>query len=342
MWLVFLCLPLWWACGGKPPQEEYKNFVLGGFSPDGRNLALSYCTSRPVCKTGLFDLRQKSFSEITPQDPDYFYIPGGFSPGGTHLAVSVRRNSDNGRHTQIALVELATGQLVELTNSPGYRTGPSFSHDGKKLIFAQANRERESGKTRFSDWDIYELDSDGKNERRLTAFEFFSATPPAYLPDDQRFIFSGDGPHAYVSPSEEKGYKAYKAQFRDNNIFLLSSTGTQHLVPIFTKGEFSSFPVISRDGSRIAYQAMTHHLDDVGTGFTYDLFLFDGKEHKRLTKLDSLISDTVLSFDGSAIGIVTQPRQRLHARELKLLDINSGQIESLDPARLFDTRTTTK
>ncbi len=332
------------GCSKEITSEEahYKQFVLGGFSPDGNRLALSYCTTQSVCKTGLFDLRQKVFTEITPLDKDHFYIPGGFSPNGTHLAVAVRRSSDNGRDTQIALLELATGKLFELTTSPGHRSGPSFSHDGKKLIFAQANRERKSGKTRFSDWDVYELDSDGKNERRLTAFEFFSVTPPAYLPGDQRFIFSGDGPHAYVSPSGEKGYKAYTTEFHDNNIFLLYSTGLQLLKPIFARDDYSSFPVISQDGSRLVYTAMTHHLDGIKTRFTYDLFLFDGKEHKRLTRLDSLISDTVLSHDGTKVALVTQPHGSISIKSMRILYVDNGQIEPLDPARLSERNSTTR
>lgn len=340
--LILLSFLILFGCKKDAPTsvEQYKQFVLGGFSQDGYKLALSYCTTRSVCKTGLFDLRQKVFTEITPLDKDHFYIPGGFSPNGTHLGVAVRRNSDNGRDTQIALLEFATGKLSALTTSPGYRSAPSFSHDGKKLIFAQANRKRESGKTRFSDWDIYELDSNGKNERRLTAFEFFSVTPPVYLPDDQRFIFSGDGPHAYVSPSGERGYKAYKAKYHDNNIFLLPPTGLQLLEPIFTKDDYSSFPVISQDGSRLVYTAMTNKLDGIKTRFTYDLFLFDGKEHKRLTRLDSLISDTVFSRDGTSVALVTQPHGSLSIRELKLLCVDNGQIEPIDPARLSERNNT--
>lgn len=342
--LILLFLLFLFGCGKETAssEEQYKQFVLGGFSPDGNKLTLSYCTTRSVCKTGLFDLRQKAFTEITPLDKDHFYIPGGFSPNGTHLVVTVRRNSDNGRDTQIALLEFTTGKLFELTNSPGHRSSPSFSHDGKKIIFAQANRERESGKTRFSDWDIYEIDSDGKNERRLTAFEFFSVTPPAYLPDDQKFIFSGDGPHAYVSPSGEKGYKAYAAKFHDNKIFLLSPTGVQLLEPIFTKDDFSGFPVISQDGSRLVYTAMTNKLDGIKTRFTYDLFLSDGKEHKRLTRLDSLISDTVLSHDGAKVALVTQPHGGIVIRSMKILYVDDGLIEPLDPAGLSERNTTTR
>lgn len=314
--------------------EEYKSFQLGGFSPDVGQLVLTYCTDRPVCRFGIFDLRKKVFSELIPHNPDHVWESGSFSADGARVAISVRRRSEDGRFAQIGILNLGTMSLTELSQSQSFKTAPSFSHDGKKIIFAQSNRERESGKTRFSDWDIYELDVDGRNERRLTAFRFFAVSPPAYLPGNERFIFSGEAPKEYISPSGETGYKVYQALFRDNGIFVLPITGKQILSPFLTNGESSYLPVISSDGAKIIYTARTNKLDGVKTRFTYDLFLFDGKVHKRLTRLDSLISDTVLSNDGGTVALVQQPHRRLSSRQLRLLDVRSGRIELLDPGRL--------
>ena len=336
---VLLCIFILAACTDKHSQEEYKNFVLGGFSPDSSKLALSYCTTQSVCKTGFFDIRQKDFTEITPKDPDHFYIPGGFSPDGTYLAITIQRNSDNSRDTQVALLKLATGEITELTNSHGHRSGPSFSHDGKKLIFARSNWERVSGKTRFSHWDIYEIDIATREERRLTAFQFFQYSSPFYLPDDQHFIFSGEGPIEYVSPTGEKGYNGYKSQFHDNLIFVLSPSGEKSLTPFFTNGDSSDFPTISADGSKVVYRARSDKLDPFRPGFTYDLFLFDGKEHKRLTKLDGIIEDTVLSSNGSMSAIVHTRRKQVSNPKLTLFNVDTGQIDSLDPAQLSDKYT---
>jgi Tol biopolymer transport system component len=246
----------------------------------------------------------------------------------------VRRNSDNGRDTQVALLKLATGEITELTNSHGHRSSPSFSHDGKKLIFARSNKERVSGKTRFSRWDIYETGIEIREERRLTAFQFFQCSSPFYLPDSQHFIFSGEGPVEYVSPAGAKGYNAYNSQFQDNLIFVLSPTEKQSLSPFITNSVFSDFPTISADGSKIVYRARSDQLDPPRPGFTYDLFLFDGKEHKRLTKLDAIIIDTVLSSNGSMSAIVHTRRKQVSNPKLTLFNVDTGQIDSLDPAQL--------
>lgn len=332
-WLNFF-IPILLAVTEIAHGEEYKNIRLGGFSPNGGKLALSYCTDRPNCKFGYYDFRKQIFISITQQDSNQILSPGGFSPDGSRIAVAVRRNSENGHFSQVGVLDLGTLTISELTNSPSYKAGPSFSHDGKKILFAQSNRERESGKTRFSDWDIYELDISNKKERRLTALRFYAVTPPSYLPGDQSFIFSGDSPYEYVSPSGEKGYSSYKSRYNDNQIFVISSYEKKPLSPIFTNGDSSDFPTISTDGDKIVYSARTDKLDGVKTRFTYDLFLFDGKRHNRLTRLDSLISDIVLSFDGRIVAFVEQPHENLNLRRLKVLDVSTGKMESIGPERL--------
>ncbi len=333
---VAVCFALLVGCSDSVSEVQYKQFALGGFSPDASRLSLTYCTSQPpACRFGLLGLGDGAFAEIIPKDQDQVYEPGGFSPDGKKLAVTVRRNSEAGRFAQIGILDIDTQSLAVLTKSPSFKSSPSFSHDGKKIIFSQANRERESGKTRFSGWDVYELKIDGAKQHRLTSLEFFQITPPAYLPDDQRFIFSGDGPHAYVSPSGQTGHEAYRAQFRENSIFLLNPDDTARLIPMLSNGPFSDFPAISRDGSKIVYRARTDEMDGTRLGWTYDLFMFDGSNHRRLTQLYGMAIDAVLSPDGKLVALVAEPRRSQRTRELKLLNVASGQVTPLDPAQLY-------
>jgi Tol biopolymer transport system component len=330
--LVAACLAFLAVPGIGLASETYARIVLGGFSPDGKQLALSYCLSETDCKTGVFDLARKRFAPIVPADKDSFYIPGGFSPNGKQLAVTVRHESDKGATTQVALVELATGKFTELTHAPGLRAAPSFSHDGKKIIYAQANRERKSGMTRFVDWDIYELVLKDGNETRLTEFRFFSVTPPSYVGTDQEFIFSGTAPTNYVSPSGTNGWEAYISLYNKNNIFRLATNGPRTLQPLFQFDNYSNSPVVSADGSVIVFTGMSNKLDGIRTRYTYDLFLFDIKEPKRLTKLgDPFVMGVAMTANGHKLAFVQESRDQRRANELKLLDVASGQIETLNP-----------
>lgn len=311
--------------------ETYSRVRLGGFSPDGNRLSIKYCTVEPVCKFGYVDLEKRLFVELLPSKKDQEWSPGGFSADGLSIAVAVLRQSENGRFSQIGVVSINTSHLTELTNGAVYKTAPTFSHDGKKIIFAQANRERKSGATRFTDWDIYEISSDGRNERRLTAYDFYQISPPAYLPGDQQFIFSGDSPRTYKSASGDEGRHAYKNEYQDNGIFLLPlEQSLQQLKPCFSSGIFSDAPSISADGTKILYRARTDKIDGVKTRFIYDLFLFDGKIHRRMTRMGGQVSEAVLSPKGDQAAFVAENYDLPRKFEIYQLDISTHHINKLN------------
>ena len=80
------------------------------------------------------------------------------------------------------------GTLRNLTNTPGDDEYPSWSPDGKQIVFT-ADR---SGK----DWNrqIYVMDADGANQRNLSDNDF-EDWDPAWSPDGKRitFVSSRDG-----------------------------------------------------------------------------------------------------------------------------------------------------
>lgn len=331
--IVYSIFPIFLGVSTSAIGEEYKSIRLGGFSPDGNRLLLTYCTDKPVCKFGYYDFRKQKFVSIEPKDVNQVWSPGGFSPDGSRVAIAIRKKSENERLSQVGILDVNTLLVSEITNSQGYKSGLSFSHDGKKIIFSQSIRERRAGKTRYSDWDIYEVDVGGGLERKLTEFGFFSVTPPYYLPGDNSFVFSGDVPYGAVSDSVLIRRDEYRMRYKENQIFLLSFGIKNRLGPMFVNGDYSSFPTVSADGKRVVYSARTDKLDAVKTRFTYDLFLFDGKSHSRLSRLDSLIGDIVLSFDGGIVAFVEQPHKDFGVRLLKVLNIKSGVIELFSPER---------
>jgi len=328
--IIFLSIVHIWAINSAF-GETHSRVRLGGFSPDGNRLSIKYCTVESVCKFGYIDLEKRLFVELLPSEKDQAWSPGGFSPDGLSIAVAVIRQSENGRYSQIGVVSINTSHLTELTSGAVYKTAPTFSHDGKKIIFAQANRERKSGATRFVDWDIYEISADGRNERRLTAYDFYQISPPAYLPGDQQFIFSGDSPRTYKSASGDEGRHAYKNDYQDNGIFLLSlDQSLLQLKPYLSNGIFSDAPGISADGTKILYRARTDKMDGVKTRFIYDLFLFDGKIHRRMTRMGGQVSEAVLSPKGNQAAFVAENYDLPKKFQIYLLDISIGQINKLD------------
>ncbi len=220
---------------------------------------------------------------------------GTFSADGKQIVFVVGLGDDV--VTQIATVNLdGTGSRV-LTSTQDRKGTPSFSPDGKRLLFAKAGQERTSGKTRFADYDIYELDIASKQETRLTEFGFFSANPPAYLPDGERFIFSAE---------PLRNFQAYREQFQQNTIFVMSKTN-RDLKPAFTRGDHSSSPSISAYGTKILFLSRSNDLDNSnGEYFNFDLFLKTPDGITRLTKLESVITQGSLSPDGSRVVFFSQ------------------------------------
>lgn len=335
--LTRILLVLILSAGHGCASAEQTNFQVNGFSPDNRYLSLDIC-SKSDCQAILLDWRSGSFTRLEPTDSDQALTSARYSPSGKHLAVAVKRISDKFRTTQLGLFDLKTKKLRVLTNTPTHKDAPSFSPDEKRLIFMYAGRERESGKTRFSQWDIHDLDIATGKERALTDFKFFLIGKPFYLPDGKRFVFSGEGTNRFNGKVGIDAHHAYKEKYHDNTVFVRAPESTE-LSPAFTNGKDTSGPRITRDG-RVAYVAITNEMDDiVGGYFNYDIFLYENGKHRRLTKLKTILYGMEISVDGALIAYVSDPK-RDRNKQLFVMNVVDGQHKKIELPldRLFDRK----
>jgi hypothetical protein len=111
-----------------------------------------------------------------------------WSPAWTHLAFQSDRHGNWDIFTMRAdcdsvATEVGGGcDLVQLTDDPADDLLPAWSPDGRSIAFVS---------TRDGNPEIYVMDSDGQNQRRLT----FSPTGdwrPAWLPDSTHLVFVSD------------------------------------------------------------------------------------------------------------------------------------------------------
>jgi Tol biopolymer transport system component len=224
-------------------------------------------------------------------------------------------------------IKLATmspdgSDLRIVTKEPAVRFFPSFSHSGKKIIFARAERVRKEGKTPAADYDVWELDLASEVERRLTFFRFYQMSAPFYLPDDERFIFSALHPTSFPGLSD-KDYNAIEAKRKDleskygeNRIYLMKP-GQDTLEPLLVFGKQSYKPLLSTDGKRIFFRAQAYNEDGKPDWLQFFLYSLDGK-HRRITYLKfpkgGTIWSAAVSQDGEFLAIVYGDDDRMHRK----------------------------
>lgn len=93
--------------------------------------------------------------------------PLTFTPDGEDILFSANRNEGwelQSREADIFSVNVASGDLTQLTDRPGTETSPKVSLDGRRIAFLGTSNEREP----FLPTNVFVMDRSGENIRNLT------------------------------------------------------------------------------------------------------------------------------------------------------------------------------
>lgn len=221
-------------------------------------------------------------------------------------------------------VQTPTGEAQVLK----YNTMPSFSPDGRKILFAQANRKRKRAFNRgtmLSKWDIYEVEIETKSVRRLTNFQFYDVSAPYYMPDGKRFIFWGMAPDTMSMDEQNR----YREKYKDNWIFIMDGENAE-LKPAIVHGSWTCEPSVSEDGA-ILFVAKTNELDELTQSqFNYDLFLKKEDKFIRITTQQGYIDRAVISPYGYRILFSSTKKE--NARSIirdYIVDVNGANLTEI-------------
>lgn len=165
------------------------------------------------------------------------------SPDGSTIVFTSVRDGD----LDIYLMDADGGNVRRLTTDEGYDGGAFFSPDGRQLVYrahhptdaaelADYRALLRAGMIRPGKLDIWIMDVDGSNKRRLTnngAANF----APFFHPSGRKIIFSSN----MVDP-----------RGRNFDLYLINTDGTgQERVTVHP--EFEGFPMFSPDGKRLVF-----------------------------------------------------------------------------------------
>lgn len=145
----------------------------------------------------MIDVNGKNFRNITDHPTDE--LDPTWSPDGQLLAYTSNQNGN----ANIYVMDIDKQEHRPLTNLPGWVVDPVWSPDGKWIAFAYKE-------PRKPDYDIYRIDLNGKNLRRLTNLGIDQS--PAWSPDGQWLAFYsvdllGDGTGIYVGAKDGRNEK---------------------------------------------------------------------------------------------------------------------------------------
>ena len=285
-----------------------------------------------------------------------------------------RYSWDYDENYEIYAHDLRSGRASNLTRTLGYDAEGAYSPDGKQIVFA-SNRQAYDGDISAEDaamfehdksymMDIYLMDADGSNVRRLTDAPGYDGGP-FFSADGSQITwrrFSKDGSRAeiysmklatreerqltrmgmmswapYFHPSGEYLiFASNREGFANFELFLVDAAGRREPVRVTDSAGFDGLPVFSPDGSRLAWTS-NRTAAKQSQIFWAD---WDHAAARRLLRLDELAAADFAASQADVLGATSAPISaddvRVHVEQLTS-DLMEGRLTgSAGAARATD------
>lgn len=229
------------------------------FTPDNKSIVYAStfkadpkCPPKPDYSRGYvwalfpgFDIIKANLDGSNPQkltSTDRYDAEATIRKDGTIVFTSLRSGD-----LEIYTMDKNGKNVKQLTNALGYDGGPFWSYDGKQIVYRAHHPETDKEKTDYTALlkdnlirptrlDIWVMNADGSNKRRVTNFN--KATfAPFFFPNGKRIIFSSN-------LDDPRG--------RDFELYAVNTDGSG-LERITFSDTFDGFPMFSPDGKKLVF-----------------------------------------------------------------------------------------
>ena len=233
-----------------------------------------------------------------------------WSPDGKRIAFVSDRDGHvhvirGGSTYEIYVMDADGSNQLNLTNNPHNDRSPSWSPDGRRIVF-QSDRDND----RDHNIEIYVMDADGSNPQRLTNNPT-EDEDPAWSPDGRRIVFS----------ARREGHVENKFGITHEIYVMNADGGNEQRLTENRNNDWS--PSWSPDGKRIAFMS-----DRKGDLQNFEIYVMDadGKNQQRLTNNRDSDSSPSWSPDGERIAFTSD---RDGNYEIYVMDADGGNQQNL-------------
>ena len=244
------------------------------------------------------DIKRLTRNEIINETPVW-------SLDGKMIMYSSYPEEGNNYNNEVFIMKSDGTDIKQLTDDPMRDGHAKFSHDGKKIIFnSQRDANNKSDQVLKINYEIYEMNIDGSDVKRLTNYEGWD-TFPSYSPNGEKILWR----RIITDSTSNIGY--------NSEIFLMNSNGT-NIINLTNHKSFDGYPDWSHDGKQIVFTSNRHG--------SLQLFVMqsDGSSVQQITSSTNLEINSRPDWSSDGKQIVYNKTSK-NSTSIHIMDVQPGK-----------------